>query len=94
MLVSPVLVPVWFAGLRAPFKRNALRALRFVSWTYVTLAVIYIVGNVLARELLPDAARHRRAADRGLDESRAEPPRALAVAIAVSGLIPGLLALP
>ena len=97
LLVSPVLVPVWFAGLLAPFKRSALRALRFISWTYLVLAVIYIVGNGKAYYLaslypallgigaLPTVAWMSRARSR-----RA----ALTVAIALSGLIAGLLALP
>jgi len=45
LLVSPVLVPVWVAGLLAPFRREALRALRFVPLTYVALLVIYLVGD-------------------------------------------------
>ncbi len=45
VMVSPVLVPVWVAGLLAPFRRAALRALRFLPLTYVALAVLYIAGN-------------------------------------------------
>ncbi|MGH3427352.1 MAG: glycosyltransferase family 39 protein, partial [Mycobacteriales bacterium] len=45
VMVSPVLVPVWAAGLLAPFRRPALRPLRFVSLTYVLLAMAYIVGD-------------------------------------------------
>ena len=45
VMVSPVLVPVWVAGLVAPFRRHALRALRFVTLTYLLLAVAYIAGD-------------------------------------------------
>jgi len=45
VMVSPFLVPVWVAGLLAPFRRSELRALRFVSWTYVACALLYIAGN-------------------------------------------------
>ena len=45
VMVSPFLVPVWVAGLLAPFRRAALRSLRFVPITYGALAVLYIVGN-------------------------------------------------
>jgi 4-amino-4-deoxy-L-arabinose transferase-like glycosyltransferase len=45
VMVSPVLAPVWVAGLLAPFRRPALRPLRFASLTYVLLAVAYIAGD-------------------------------------------------
>jgi 4-amino-4-deoxy-L-arabinose transferase-like glycosyltransferase len=45
VMVSPFLVPVWIAGLLAPFRRAALRAFRFVPLTYGILGVAYIVGN-------------------------------------------------
>jgi 4-amino-4-deoxy-L-arabinose transferase-like glycosyltransferase len=45
VMVSPVLVPVWIAGLVAPFRRPALRDLRFLPVLYVTLALIYLIGN-------------------------------------------------
>jgi 4-amino-4-deoxy-L-arabinose transferase-like glycosyltransferase len=45
VMVSPVLVPVWIAGLRAPFRRADWRALRFVSIAYAAMAVLYFLGN-------------------------------------------------
>jgi 4-amino-4-deoxy-L-arabinose transferase-like glycosyltransferase len=45
VMVSPLLVPVWIAGLLAPFRRSAVRALRFVPLTYAVLAVVYIAGD-------------------------------------------------
>ncbi|HET6909728.1 MAG TPA: glycosyltransferase family 39 protein [Mycobacteriales bacterium] len=45
VMVSPLLVPVWIAGLVAPWRRAALRPLRFLPITYAVLAVAYMVGN-------------------------------------------------
>jgi hypothetical protein len=45
IMVSPVLAPVWIAGLAAPFRRVSLRALRFVPVAYGVLAVAYLIGN-------------------------------------------------
>ncbi len=45
LFVSPVLAPVWIAGLLVPFRRVALRRLRFIPWTYAVLAVVYLAGN-------------------------------------------------
>jgi hypothetical protein len=45
VMVSPFLVPVWFAGLLAPFRRPALRALRFLPSAYAGLALVYLIGD-------------------------------------------------
>jgi 4-amino-4-deoxy-L-arabinose transferase-like glycosyltransferase len=45
VMVSPLLVPVWVAGLVAPFRRTALRPLRFVPLAYGLLAIVYLVGD-------------------------------------------------
>ena len=45
VMVSPLLMPVWVAGLVAPFRRAGWRQLRFVPIGYVALAVIYIAGD-------------------------------------------------
>jgi hypothetical protein len=45
VMVSPVLVPVWIAGLAVPFRREYLRALRFISLLYGVLALAYLLGN-------------------------------------------------
>jgi hypothetical protein len=44
VMVSPVLVPVWVAGLVTSL-RGADRRLRFIAVTYLVLAVAYLVGN-------------------------------------------------
>jgi hypothetical protein len=45
VMVSPLLVPVWVAGLFAPFRRAGWRQLRFVSITYAAMAALYFLGN-------------------------------------------------
>jgi hypothetical protein len=45
VMVSPFLVPVWAAGLLAPFRRPAWRVLRFLPWTYLACGLIYLAGN-------------------------------------------------
>jgi hypothetical protein len=45
VMVSPVLVPVWVAGLVAPFRRAAWRPLRFLPITYAALALLYLAGD-------------------------------------------------
>ena len=45
VMVSVLLVPVWVAGLAAPFRRPALRPLRFVPATYAVLGLAYILGD-------------------------------------------------
>jgi Dolichyl-phosphate-mannose-protein mannosyltransferase len=45
VMVSPLLVPVWVAGLVAAWRREAMRPLRFVPVLYVLLAAAYLVGD-------------------------------------------------
>jgi hypothetical protein len=97
LLVSPVLAPVWMAGLVVPFRRLELRRLRFVSITYAVLLLAYIAGNgkayylaslypaVLALGALPAADWTSRMRLRSC---------ALVGAIAVSAVISGFIALP
>jgi 4-amino-4-deoxy-L-arabinose transferase-like glycosyltransferase len=97
VLVSPVLVPVWVAGLAAPFRRPALRPLRFLSLAYGVLALAYVAGNgkayylaslypvLLAAGSLPAAAWTRRSAGRL---------RTLSTAVVVSGAVSAFVALP
>jgi hypothetical protein len=99
VMVSPVLAPVWIAGLVAPFRRPALRDVRFLPWLYLVLAVAYLVGNGKAYYLasfypallgigaLPVADwtyRHRATLRTNL----------LAVGIAVSIVVSAVIALP
>jgi 4-amino-4-deoxy-L-arabinose transferase-like glycosyltransferase len=97
VMVSPVLVPVWIAGLLAPFRRPALRALRFVPLTYGLLAAAYLAGNGKAYYLaslypvllgigaLPTAEWTLRTRSRA---------RLLATAVVLSAAVSGVIALP
>jgi hypothetical protein len=97
VMVSPFLVPVWIAGLCAPFRRAAMRSLRFLPLTYLGLAVVYLIGDgkayylaslypaVLGLGALPTAQWTLR---------RRFGVRALTAAIALSAVINGFIALP
>ena len=97
VMVSPFLVPVWLAGLRAPFRRASLQSLRFVPLTYLGLAFAYLVGDgkayylaslypvLLGLGALPTAEWTLR---------RRFNLRLLAAAIAISAAINGFVALP
>ena len=97
VMVSPFLVPVWLVGLLAPFRRAGWHQLRFLTITYVVMAVLYIAGNghayylaslyplLLGLGALPTAEWTRGA--------RYRTP-VLALAIAVSGAVSALIALP
>jgi Dolichyl-phosphate-mannose-protein mannosyltransferase len=45
VMVSPFLVPVWIAGLRAPLRETTLRYLRVLPLTYLALGLAYLVGD-------------------------------------------------
>jgi hypothetical protein len=97
VMVSPFLVAVLIAGLRAPFRRAALRPLRFLTLTYAGLAVAYLIGDgkayylaslypvLLGLGALPTAEWTRR---------RRFGLTALTAAIALSAAINGFIALP
>jgi hypothetical protein len=97
VMVSPFLVPVWVAGLLAPFRRTAWRPLRFVPLSYAAIAVLYLVGNghayyqaslyplLLGLGAIPTAGWTRRSPRRTA---------ALTAAIALSGAVSGVIALP
>jgi hypothetical protein len=42
ILISPVLAPVWIAGLVAFFRDPTFRACRFFAWTWVVLAIVFM----------------------------------------------------
>jgi hypothetical protein len=97
LLVSPVLAPVWIAGLLAPYRRLELRRLRFVPMTYAVLLIAYIAGNgkayylaslypaVLALGARPAAEWTERVRWRA---------RGLIAAIAISVVVSAFIALP
>lgn len=97
VMVSPILVPVWVAGLLAPFRRPAWRPLRLVPVTYAAMAVLYLAGDghayylaslyplLLGLGAIPTAEWTKRAPRRT---------RSLVIALALSGAVSGLIALP
>jgi hypothetical protein len=97
VMVSPFLVAVWIAGLRAPFRRSAFDPYRFLPLTYAGLAAAYLIGDGKAYYLasiypvllgvgaLPAAEWTRR---------RRFGSAALIVGIALSAAINGFIALP
>jgi 4-amino-4-deoxy-L-arabinose transferase-like glycosyltransferase len=97
VMVSPLLVPVWAAGLLAPFRRGPWRDLRFVPITYAVMAVLYFVGNghayylaslypvLLGLGAIPAAEWTLRGSRRTA---------LLAGAVAISAAISSLIALP
>jgi hypothetical protein len=94
LLVSPVLAPVWIAGLVAAFRD---RRLRFLGWGWALLAVAfmatqgkpYYLGNLLP-VLLGVGAVPVEAWLRGRVGRR----RLLVAAVALSAVICGVIALP
>ncbi len=97
VMVSPLLVPVWIAGLLAPFRRAGWHRLRFVPITYAVMAVLYFAGNghayylaslyplVLGLGALPTADWTMRTPRRT---------RRLIAALALSAAIGAVIALP
>jgi 4-amino-4-deoxy-L-arabinose transferase-like glycosyltransferase len=45
VMVSPLLLPVWVAGLALPFRRSTTRWLRFLPLAYAGLALAYLLGD-------------------------------------------------
>lgn len=45
LLVSPVLAPVWLAGLWQLLRAPALERFRFLGWAWITLAMVFIVTS-------------------------------------------------
>lgn len=100
IMVSPVLVPVWVAGLVAPWRAapgSALRLLRFVPVTYLVAGALYLLGDgkayylaslypaLLGLGAAPVATWVRRGRARST---------VLVTALVVSAMISALIALP
>jgi 4-amino-4-deoxy-L-arabinose transferase-like glycosyltransferase len=99
LLVSPFLAPVWIAGLVALFRRPELRDLRFLGWTWVVLAFVFIATGgkpyYLAGLFPVLLAVGSLTVDRWLERGSRAVRRALLVgAFALSVLIGGPIGLP
>jgi 4-amino-4-deoxy-L-arabinose transferase-like glycosyltransferase len=99
LLVGPLLAPVWIAGLVRLFRDPAVRDCCFLAWAWVVLAVVFMVSGgkpYYLAGLLPalvgaGAAPVDRWLDRGARSLRIG---VLAGAVAVSGAIGAIVALP
>jgi 4-amino-4-deoxy-L-arabinose transferase-like glycosyltransferase len=99
LLVSPLLAPVWIAGLVGLFREPAWRDVRFVGWAWVVLAVVFMASAgkpyYLAGLLPVLVAAGAVRVDRWLSRGRAGARRAvLAGAIALSAAVGAVIALP
>jgi 4-amino-4-deoxy-L-arabinose transferase-like glycosyltransferase len=99
LLVSPLLAPVWIAGLVALFRDRTLRDYRFLAWSWLVLALVfmatggkpYYISGLLPALLGAGCLSVDRWLDRGSSGLR-QP--LLAVAVAVSGAVGLLISLP
>jgi 4-amino-4-deoxy-L-arabinose transferase-like glycosyltransferase len=99
LLVSPLLAPVWIAGLVSLFRDAALREFRFIAWAWVVLAVVFMATGgkpyYLAGLLPVLVAAGAIQVDRWLERGRTRIRRATVVAvIALSAVVDGIIALP
>jgi 4-amino-4-deoxy-L-arabinose transferase-like glycosyltransferase len=99
LLLSPLLVGVWVAGLWRLLRDPELRPFGFLGWTWVALAVIFsALGGkpyYLAGMFPVLVAAGAGSVDRWLDRGRAVVRRGLlAAALALSALVAITLALP
>ena len=99
LLVSPLLAPVWIAGLVRLFRDPELRRLRFFGWTWVVLAAVFIASGgkpyYLAGLFPLLLAAGAGAVDQWLERGGRRARRAaLVAAVVLSGLIAGTIALP
>ncbi len=99
LLVGPVLAPVWIAGLVRLFRDPELGAYRFLAWTWVALAVLFVATGgkpyYLAGLLPLLVASGAVAVDRRLERGRGRARRAAFVTATVaSAVIGGAIGLP
>ncbi len=97
VMVSPFLVPVWVAGLLAPFRCRRWHQLRFVPITFAAMALLYFAGNGHAYYL---ASLYPLVLGLGaipVGEWTTRTPthtRSLVAALALSAAVSGVIALP
>jgi hypothetical protein len=99
LLISPLLAPVWIAGLVRLFRDPSLRDFRFLAWTWVVLAVVFMASGgkpyYLAGLLPVLLGAGGASVDRWLERGRRRARVAVAgAAIGLSALIGALISLP
>jgi 4-amino-4-deoxy-L-arabinose transferase-like glycosyltransferase len=99
LLVSPVLAPVWIAGLVRLLRDPLLRDLRFLAWAWFVLAVVfmatggkpYYLAGLLPVLVAAGAGPVDAWLVRGRSRARAV---ALGTAVGLSALVSAMIALP
>jgi 4-amino-4-deoxy-L-arabinose transferase-like glycosyltransferase len=99
LLISPLLAPVWIAGLVRLFRNRELRDFRFLAWAWVILVVgfmvtggkPYYISGLMPALLAAGSATVDAWVDRGRRVGRRV---VLAVVFAVSAVIAVLISLP
>jgi 4-amino-4-deoxy-L-arabinose transferase-like glycosyltransferase len=99
LISGPLLAPVWIAGLVSLFRDPALRRFRFLAWTWVVLAIVfmaaagkpYYLGGLLPALIGAGAASVDDWLERGLRSLRKA---LLAAAVAVAAATTAIVSLP
>jgi hypothetical protein len=99
LLVSPLLAPVWIAGLWGLFRDAGLRDYRFFGWTWVALSAVFIASGgkpyYLAGLFPILLAAGAIVIDPWLDRGRVRLRRAaVGAAVAISAVAGAIIALP
>jgi Dolichyl-phosphate-mannose-protein mannosyltransferase len=99
LLVSPLLAPVWIAGLVRLFRAPAVREFRFLAWAWLVLAVVFMATGgkpYYLAGLLPALLGAGAVwVDGWLDRGRERLRRAtLVAAVGVSAVVGGIISLP
>ena len=99
LLISPLLAPIWIAGLVRLFRDPELRELRFLAWAWVILAVIFMATGgkpYYISGLMPALlGAGSISVDAWLDRGREGARRALLLgALVLSGGVAVLISLP
>jgi hypothetical protein len=99
LLISPLLAPVWIAGLVRLFREPTLRDFRFVAWAWVILAVVFMATGgkpYYLAGLLPALLGAGAVSVDGWLERGARPARValITAALAVSAVIDVVISLP
>jgi 4-amino-4-deoxy-L-arabinose transferase-like glycosyltransferase len=99
LLISPLLAPVWIAGLVRLFRDPDVRELRFVAWAWVVLAVVFMATGgkpyYLAGLLPALLGSGAVSVDRWLERGRATVRKTLlAGGVVLSAVIGATIALP
>ena len=97
--MSPFLAPIWIAGPVRLLRAPELRDIRFLGWTWIALAIVFLATGgkpyYLAGLFPPLIAAGAIGVDRWLERGRRGARRAaLAVAFATSAIVGGTIALP